>query len=127
MVLREIAESILSFTRDYWKYNYTESIMGFNLLHITESILEIPSVSPPSLPTQSTVEQVVVPQVQTHILRYIQQAERDARIREQCDKFSAVTLQQLNVRPAFRSAELEPFVDSISQLRYSVPGFFLSR
>ena len=47
MVLREIAESILSFTRDYWKYNYTESIMGFNLLHITESILEIPSVSPP--------------------------------------------------------------------------------
>ena len=63
------------------------------------------------------MEHIVVPQIQRVILRYVQQEEKDRKIDEQCRRFSDITLQQLNVKPAYWSSELEPFMESISQLR----------
>jgi len=63
------------------------------------------------------VEHIVVPQIQHLLLRYVQDQEKDLRILEQCTKYSSVTLAQLNVRQNFISDELEPFIESIAQLR----------
>lgn len=70
-----------------------------------------------SLHTQNVVEHVIVPQVQSLLLRYVQQEEKDARIKQQCLRYSDITMDQLHVKPAYQSPELEPFIDSISQLR----------
>ena len=72
-----------------------------------------------SLHTQNTVEHIIIPQVQNHLLRYVEKHKRDVRIQEQCEKFKGVTLYQLRVKPKYHSPELEPFINSISQLRYN--------
>lgn len=54
------------------------------------------------------------------LLRYVQQQEKDARIKEKCERFSDITLQQLKVKPAYWSPELEPFIESIARLRYVI-------
>lgn len=78
---------------------------------------EVQGVHLPHSMVYSTVERVVVPQIQSILLRYVQQREKDAKIREQCERFSGITLQQLNVKAAYQSPELVPFIEAIAQLR----------
>jgi hypothetical protein len=61
----------------------------------------------------------LIPKILPAILRHVAEPERDLKIQSQCEKFQDVTLEQLKVKPSLQSKELVPFINSVTQLRYS--------
>lgn len=66
---------------------------------------------------QTTVERHLMPQIKSAVLRFVTHPDKDATLRQQCERFSNVTLDQLKVKAQLQSSELVPFIDSITQLR----------